>query len=280
MPRSVSHFSALASVWFETMKSRPARPRRRPGRSPPPRSRGGRLRPAEQRLGRDARPVGALAADELAFDDGDAQPALGQRAGAVLARRAAAEHDDVVVGHDGSTSETGVTPAWSFMSTLPTLASLVASLGTSVVLTAPPGSVSGERPSHVAGYRSTVHRRPDDLTHPGASEWTCAAGHGGFQIRSGGSCMDSSLSWRSLRIKPIGRSSFFARVAVPMIKQGAGFVGGTWMRSLDGRRTRSLILYEDEAAAHAAAEHAAQGPPPGAPTRFVAAEVFEVMAQA
>ena len=53
---------------------------------------------AQQRLGRDARPVGALAADELAFDDGDAQAALGQRAGAVLAGRAGAEDDDVVVG--------------------------------------------------------------------------------------------------------------------------------------------------------------------------------------
>jgi hypothetical protein len=73
---------------------------------------------------------------------------------------------------------------------------------------------------------------------------------------------------------------FLHEVAVPMIKQGAGFVSGTWMRSLDGRRTRSVILYEDEGAAQAAAERAAQGPPPGAPTRFVAAEVFEVMAQA
>jgi hypothetical protein len=73
---------------------------------------------------------------------------------------------------------------------------------------------------------------------------------------------------------------FLHEVAVPMIKQGAGFVGGTWMRSLDGRRTRSVILYEDEATAQAAAQRAAQGPPPGAPTRFVAAEVFEVMAQA
>jgi hypothetical protein len=73
---------------------------------------------------------------------------------------------------------------------------------------------------------------------------------------------------------------FLHEVAVPMIKKGAGFVGGTWMRSLDGRRTRSVILYEDEATAQAAAQRAAQGPPPGAPTRFVAAEVFEVVAQA
>ena len=59
---------------------------------------------AEQRLGRDARPVGALAADELAFDDGDAQTAFCERAGAVLAGRAGAEDDDVVVGQDGSSS--------------------------------------------------------------------------------------------------------------------------------------------------------------------------------
>ena len=64
-----------------------------------------RLARTQQRLGRDARPVRALAADQLALDDGDAQAALGQRAGAVLARRAAAEHDHVVVaGHVGSSS--------------------------------------------------------------------------------------------------------------------------------------------------------------------------------
>ena len=51
----------------------------------------------QQRLRRDARPVRALATDELALDDGDAQPALGQRARAVLTRRARAEDDDVVV---------------------------------------------------------------------------------------------------------------------------------------------------------------------------------------
>ena len=64
-----------------------------------------RLAGAQQRLRRDARPVGALAADQLALDEGDAQAALGQRAGAVLARRAAAEDDDVVVAaHVGSSS--------------------------------------------------------------------------------------------------------------------------------------------------------------------------------
>jgi len=72
---------------------------------------------------------------------------------------------------------------------------------------------------------------------------------------------------------------FLHQVAVPMIKQGAGFVSGTWMRSRDGTRTRSLILFEDEETADAAAERARQSLP-GAPTQFVSAEVFEVMAQA
>jgi hypothetical protein len=73
---------------------------------------------------------------------------------------------------------------------------------------------------------------------------------------------------------------FLNQVAVPMISQGDGFVSGTWMRSLDGLHTRSVILYDDQAAADAAAERARQGPPPGAPTRFISADVFEVMAQA
>ena len=59
----------------------------------------------QQRLRRDARPVGALAADQLALDERDAQAAFGERAGAVLARRAAADDDDVVVvAHVGSSS--------------------------------------------------------------------------------------------------------------------------------------------------------------------------------
>jgi hypothetical protein len=51
-----------------------------------------------ERLGRDAAPVGALAAELLALDDRDPQAALGQPGGAVLAGRAAADDDDVEVG--------------------------------------------------------------------------------------------------------------------------------------------------------------------------------------
>src|SRR5690554_2147082 len=52
---------------------------------------------AQQSLGWNAGPVGALAADELALDDGDAQTAFGQCGRAMLARRATADDDDVEV---------------------------------------------------------------------------------------------------------------------------------------------------------------------------------------
>ena len=61
-----------------------------------------RLARAQQRLRRNASPVGALAADQLPLDDGDAQPARGQRRGAVLAGRPAAQDDHVVLAHFGS----------------------------------------------------------------------------------------------------------------------------------------------------------------------------------
>ena len=66
---------------------------------------------------------------------------------------------------------------------------------------------------------------------------------------------------------------------VPMVKQAPGFVSGTWARSADGTHGQSLILFETEETAKAAAERAATGPPPGSPVTFVSAEVFEVLAQ-
>ncbi len=69
-------------------------------------------------------------------------------------------------------------------------------------------------------------------------------------------------------------------VAIPTIKAAEGFLSGTWMRSLDGARTASVIIFESEEHAVAAAERAAGMPPPGGPASFVSAEVFEVMAQA
>jgi hypothetical protein len=73
---------------------------------------------------------------------------------------------------------------------------------------------------------------------------------------------------------------FLNNAGVPMISSGRGFVSGTWMRAANGTTTRSLMLYETKDAADDAAARASQGPPPGAPTTFVSAEVFEVLAQA
>src|SRR6202011_5719990 len=51
------------------------------------------------------RPVRTFPSHELALHDGHAKAALGQRARAVLARRAGAEHDHVIVAvHVGSSS--------------------------------------------------------------------------------------------------------------------------------------------------------------------------------
>src|SRR4051812_17592525 len=64
-----------------------------------------RLARSQQCLRRDACPVRALAPHELALHHGHAQAALGQSTRAVLTRRSAAEHDDVVLAvHVGSSS--------------------------------------------------------------------------------------------------------------------------------------------------------------------------------
>ena len=57
----------------------------------------GCLARAEQSLGRDARPIGTFAADQLAFHDGDPQSTVGQLSGTVFSRRSAAQDDDVIV---------------------------------------------------------------------------------------------------------------------------------------------------------------------------------------
>ena len=48
---------------------------------------------------------------------------------------------------------------------------------------------------------------------------------------------------------------------VPMVKQAPGFVSGTWARSADGTHGQSLLLFESEEAAKAAAERGRGGAP-------------------
>ena len=65
---------------------------------------------------------------------------------------------------------------------------------------------------------------------------------------------------------------------VPRISQLPGFVAGYWTRSEDGSNGRSLLVFESEEAARAAAERVASGVPRG--VTFESAEVREVVADA
>ena len=67
---------------------------------------------------------------------------------------------------------------------------------------------------------------------------------------------------------------------IPMAKGTTGFISGPWMRSADATSGRGVIMLESEDAANALASRAAEGPPEGAPAKFVSADVFEVLAQA
>ena len=70
-------------------------------------------------------------------------------------------------------------------------------------------------------------------------------------------------------------------IVVPKAKALAGFKSGRWVRSLDGTQGRSLLLFESEADAKAAAEEIrTQGPPPGAPVTVKAVAAYEVLAEA
>jgi quinol monooxygenase YgiN len=71
-----------------------------------------------------------------------------------------------------------------------------------------------------------------------------------------------------------------SEIVVPTARAMPGFVGGTWCRSVQDNRGISMLLFESEEAARAAAEQMRQGPPPGTPATFVSADVFEVVAQA
>lgn len=69
-------------------------------------------------------------------------------------------------------------------------------------------------------------------------------------------------------------------VVVPAVSQSPGFVSGVWVHSVDGAHGQSIMVYENEETAKAAAAALeADGPPPGAPVKLVSVNVFEVAAQ-
>jgi len=69
-------------------------------------------------------------------------------------------------------------------------------------------------------------------------------------------------------------------MVLPTSKAMAGFQGGYWARALGSDSGHSLLLFDSEDNARAAAARMAEGPPPDAPTTLVSATVCEVVAQA
>ena len=65
---------------------------------------------------------------------------------------------------------------------------------------------------------------------------------------------------------------------VPRISSLPGFVAGYWTRSSDGSNGRSMLVFESEEAAQAAAERIGSNVPEG--VTFESAEVREVVASA
>jgi len=68
--------------------------------------------------------------------------------------------------------------------------------------------------------------------------------------------------------------------AVPSAKGLAGFAGGYWARAVDEDTGNSMVLFDSEENARAAAAQIAEGPPPGGPVSVVSVTVCEVLAQA
>jgi quinol monooxygenase YgiN len=64
---------------------------------------------------------------------------------------------------------------------------------------------------------------------------------------------------------------------VPMVKQAPGVISGYWMRSSDGQNGTSVVLFENEEAAGAAADMIPNQPRPDFIT-FSSVEVREVVA--
>ena len=66
---------------------------------------------------------------------------------------------------------------------------------------------------------------------------------------------------------------------VPRVKGAPGFVTGYWTRAEDGTNGLSMLVFESEDQARAAAEMIRNGPPPATVT-FESVEVREVVANA
>lgn len=71
-----------------------------------------------------------------------------------------------------------------------------------------------------------------------------------------------------------------ARGILQRLSQAPEFVSGTFTRSADGERGRSMVLFESEQAATTALENARANLPADVPMQIESLEVYEVVAHA
>jgi hypothetical protein len=72
---------------------------------------------------------------------------------------------------------------------------------------------------------------------------------------------------------------FLREEGIPRISQAPGFVGAYWVR-LDENTGTSMLVFESEQAAQAAAEQLRTSPPPGSAVTINSIEVGEVVERA
>ncbi len=73
--------------------------------------------------------------------------------------------------------------------------------------------------------------------------------------------------------------NFLRQEAIPRIKEARGFVSAQWVR-LAGNNGASMLTFESEEAAQAAADMLSANPPPGAVVTINTVEVGEVVERA
>lgn len=75
-----------------------------------------------------------------------------------------------------------------------------------------------------------------------------------------------------------GSQEALRETVVPRVSQSPGFIAGYWTRSQDGSNGRSMLVFDSEENARAAAERIGANVPDG--VTFESAEVREVVANA
>ncbi len=92
--------------------------------------------------------------------------------------------------------------------------------------------------------------------------------------------MYAMVGTSKLSFENIDDAGQMANGVLTKLRSAPGFVTGSFVRSSDGNHGRSMVLFETEEQAKAAAENARATIPADAPVEIVSLEVYEVVAHA